>query len=114
MVTLAKITDELDILLGDRIQSYPQRLIIIATIISGFVLLAVYLFVSFDRAVMTTVYQLELAAQGMTPGDYTAVNLHSKDELAQVVTSFNRIAKALVLAEAKFKCQSCFSKNVWI
>jgi serine phosphatase RsbU (regulator of sigma subunit) len=56
-----------------------------------------YLFVGFYRGVMQTVSSLSAASQQMIDGTLTeVVVLDSRDELAEVVRSFNQIAKALV------------------
>ena len=66
------------------------------------VALVAYLFIGFYLAVMRTVAALDAAAQRMVSGDIPeTLSLANRDELGQVVGSFNRVAKALVAASAQ-------------
>jgi signal transduction histidine kinase/DNA-binding response OmpR family regulator len=59
----------------------------------------IYLFVGFYLAVMKTIGSLDQASQRMVSGHTTgAVQVESKDELAQVAISFNNIASELMAA----------------
>ncbi|MGH9858053.1 MAG: PAS domain S-box protein, partial [Acidobacteriota bacterium] len=63
-----------------------------------------YLLVGFYRAVMRTVSGLREASDSMIQGDLTGtVSLDQKDELGQVVQSFNSIARGLVEAKEKYR-----------
>lgn len=91
-----KTTDELDRLLKTRIQGFElQRNI--SLIVTGLVMLLVgYLWIAFYFGVMGTVRGLEQAAKRMASGDMSgAVDLPNRDELGQVVNSFNTIAVRL-------------------
>lgn len=91
-----KTTDELDLLLKNRIKGFEwQRNI--AMIVTGLVLMLVaYLWMAFYFGVMGTVRGLEKAARRMTDGDMSgAVDLPNRDELGLVVNSFNTIAVRL-------------------
>ena len=66
------------------------------------VALVAYLFIGFYLAVMRTVSALDAAAQRMVSGDIPeTLSLANRDELGQVVGSFNRVANALVAASAQ-------------
>ncbi len=66
------------------------------------VALVAYLFIGFYLAVMRTVSSLDRAAQRMVSGDIPeSLTLANRDELGQVVSSFNRVANALVAASAE-------------
>ncbi|WP_413276572.1 SpoIIE family protein phosphatase [Floridanema evergladense] len=71
-----------------------QKLILIfVSLISGIV---IYLWIAFYKAVMLTVEHLDEAAKQMTSGFVGGnITLENKDELGQVVNSFNKIATAL-------------------
>ncbi|NJK59963.1 MAG: SpoIIE family protein phosphatase [Oscillatoriales cyanobacterium SM2_1_8] len=104
------LTDELDGLLGDRIARFHQRQLMIAGFIGVILSVVGYLWVGFYRAVMETVGSLDLAATAMARGETVELTLVNKDELGQVVGAFNRIAKAVLAAEAKFR--SIFENSV--
>ncbi|HAN46221.1 MAG TPA: diguanylate cyclase [Cyanobacteria bacterium UBA8156] len=105
-----RITKELDGLLGDRIGKFQQRQIWVTGCIGGALLVLVYLFSGFYRSVMETVGQLDRAATAMARGETVELTLANQDELGQVVGAFNRIAKAVLTAEAKFR--SIFENSV--
>lgn len=70
-----------------------QIIIIFVLLISGIV---IYLWIAFYKAVMLTVERLDEAAKQMTSGFFGGnITLENKDELGQVVESFNKIATAL-------------------
>lgn len=107
-----QITDELDHLLKVRIEKFRNRQVAIALFISVVLLIVAYLFGGFYQAVMLTVSKLDEAAQRMARGEINgkALTLDTKDELAMVVASFNRIASTLVATEAKFR--SIFENSI--
>ncbi len=105
-----QITDQLDGLLGDRIWKYQQRQLGVTVCIGGVLLAVVYLFAGFYQSVMATVGQLDQAASAMARGETVELTLANQDELGQVVGAFNRIAKAVLAAEAKFR--SIFENSV--
>ncbi|MCS6814057.1 MAG: SpoIIE family protein phosphatase [Cyanobacteria bacterium] len=93
------VVTELDTLLQQRIHRFVQQrqLIVVGVIIV--LLVVVYLFTGFYLAVMRTVYSLDQAAKQMATGDLTQpITLDNRDELGQVVHSFNMVAAALVQA----------------
>lgn len=104
--------DNLDELLLDRMGKFQIRRLGVATFISVVLLAVIYLFMGFYRSVMQTISTLEEAAQRMARGELNGkkLSLETKDELSQVVHSFNRIANAVVQAEAKFR--SIFENSV--
>ena len=91
--------DDLDRLLQARIwRGYQRAGASIAVTLLAFILVS-YLFVGFYRALMRTVASLDEASARMVGGDATAaVQLDSRDELGQVVRSFNNVASALIIA----------------
>ncbi|MFQ3680420.1 MAG: SpoIIE family protein phosphatase, partial [Pseudanabaenaceae cyanobacterium] len=104
------ITDELDGLLHARIWKFQQRQIGVLGCIAGVLLGVMYLFLGFYRSVMATVEQLDRAATAMARGETVDLALENQDELSQVVGAFNRIARAVLAAEAKFR--SIFENSV--
>jgi signal transduction histidine kinase/CheY-like chemotaxis protein len=89
----------LDQLLQNRINalSAGRNLIIIFTLIA--LLVTVYLFIGFYRAVMRTIARLDQASKRMVSGQMnSAFVLDNRDELAQVATSFNNIATEMMVA----------------
>ena len=93
---------ELNRLLEQRIGRLWQRKILVEALVFVAVALVAYLFIGFYLAVMRTVSALDAAAQRMVGGDIPeTLSLPSRDELGQVVGSFNRVANALVAASAQ-------------
>jgi PAS domain S-box-containing protein len=93
---------ELDGLLQRRIDGFvlQKRLVVAVTLLVLF--MVAYLWVGFYLAVMRTVSSLDEASKRMVSGDMDErVNLENRDELGQVAISFNKIAKALVLASTQ-------------
>jgi serine phosphatase RsbU (regulator of sigma subunit) len=91
--------DSLQQLLGKRIHGLMQRQMAIALFVIVVLLLVVYVFIGFYISVMKTVNALSAASQQMIDGVQTEpVVLASRDELTQVVDSFNQLAKALVVS----------------
>ncbi|NJK65397.1 MAG: PP2C family protein-serine/threonine phosphatase [Microcoleus sp. CSU_2_2] len=94
-----KTINELDLLLQMRIDGFVKRRQIIAIFVSIILAIVIYLFVAFYRAVMQTVFVLDEASKKMSSGNLNhKITLDNKDELGQVVGSFNKIAEALVYA----------------
>ncbi len=89
--------DALHELLNQRIQDLTHRqMVIMSATLLGLAIVA-YIFVGFYRSVMQTVAALSAASRQMVDGTQTEpVVLESQDELAQVVASFNQLARALV------------------
>ncbi len=88
---------ELDFLLQKRIYSFVAKKRIIAISVLTSLAIVIYLFVSFYRAVMQTVFVLDEASKKMASGNLDhKIFLDNRDELGQVVSSFNKIADALV------------------
>jgi len=93
---------ELDGLLETRIDNFVRQKNLVIGLTSLVLLAVAYLWVGFYLAVMRTVFSLDEASQRMVSGDMNEpVTLDNRDELGQVATSFNQIAKALVLASAQ-------------
>jgi len=94
-----KTLDELDVLLHNRIEHLMNKKRTITIVVFLSLSIVFYVFVSFYQSVMETVLVLDEASKKMARGnlDYK-INLDNKDELGQVVRSFNKIAEALVYA----------------
>lgn len=94
-----KTINELDSLLQKRIDNFIQKKCIISVVVLISLGIVSYVFLSFYQAVMETVLVLDEASKKMASGNLNhKITLENKDELGQVVTSFNKIAKALVYA----------------
>ncbi|MBE9097705.1 PP2C family protein-serine/threonine phosphatase [Tychonema sp. LEGE 07203] len=90
---------ELDFLLQQRIYSFVAKKRVIAIFVLIILGIVIYLFASFYGAVMQTVFVLDEAAKKMASGNIAhKITLDNRDELGQVVGSFNKIADALVRA----------------
>jgi serine phosphatase RsbU (regulator of sigma subunit) len=91
--------NELDFLLQARIDGFVNRRQIIAIFVLIILVIVIYLFVAFYRSVMQTVFVLDEASKKMASGNLNhKITLENKDELGQVVGSFNKVAEALVHA----------------
>ena len=92
-----KSVNELDFLLQKRIDSFVARKRIIAVFVLIILVLVIYLFWSFYRSVMQTIFVLDEASKNMAGGNLQQkIILDNRDELGQVVGAFNNIAEALV------------------
>jgi len=91
-----EISPVLNNILQTRIKYLKRRqqlIVIFVLLICGIV---IYLWIAFYKAVMLTVEHLDEAAKQMTSGFVGGnITLENKDELGQVVESFNKIATAL-------------------
>ncbi len=88
---------ELDFLLQKRIDAFVVKKTMISIFVLIILAIVIYLFVSFYRAVMQTVFVLDEAAKKMASGNLNhKIILDNRDELGQVVGAFNKIADALV------------------
>jgi PAS domain S-box-containing protein len=96
-----RTASELDRVLHQRINHYWRNKVIVQTLVGVAIAVVAYLFIGFYLAVMRTVSALDGAAQQMVSGDIPeTVQLSNRDELGQVVASFNRVANALVASSA--------------
>jgi sigma-B regulation protein RsbU (phosphoserine phosphatase) len=94
-----KIIVEQDLLLQHRINGFVQRQIILFILVLIILSIALYLFIGFYLGVKKTVDSLSIASKQMVNGNIIeSISLTSRDELAEVVKSFNNIAVALVKA----------------
>lgn len=90
---------ELDVLLQNRINGFVQRQIYLCIFVSIILILVLYLYIAFYLGVKQTVSSLSAASKQMIDGTVTeSIVLENRDELAEVVKSFNDIALALVQA----------------
>ncbi|GAB4207532.1 MAG: hypothetical protein OHK0022_35870 [Roseiflexaceae bacterium] len=91
-----RTVSELDLLLGARIDGLESRKQMVQLFCLALLLLVMYLLTAFYRSVRQTVGALDQAAQRLASGDMTRlVTLDTRDELAQVVQSFNSVATQL-------------------
>jgi len=87
---------ELDRLLQARIQGFAWKKVLVECFALVALALVVYLLVAFYVSVMRTVRHLQHASERMLAGAMDQrIQLETRDELARVVTSFNRIATRL-------------------
>lgn len=92
-----KIVDKQEMLLQLRINQDRQTQALFISLIIVTLAVVIYLFTGFYRSVMLTVYKLELASRQMVEGHSNEeIILDNRDELGEVVKSFNNIAAALV------------------
>jgi phosphoserine phosphatase RsbU/P len=106
-----KTTQELDFLLQKRIDGFVNKQQWITAFILIVLAIAAYLFICFYHGMMQVVSSLKTASQRMVDGNLKeAVTLESRDELADVVRSFNTVADVLREAEAKYR--SIFENSV--
>lgn len=97
-----KSVTELDSLLQHRIDAFVNRKKLILLLVLIILTLVIYIFVSFYRAVMQTVFVLDETSKKMASGNFDQkIMLDKRDELGQVVGAFNKIADALVGANQK-------------
>ncbi len=91
-----RTVDQLDGLIRVRIEAFAQRMRQALVLVVAILAVVFYLFLGFNRAVMSTVASLEEAAQRMVSGDLGGtVTLETRDELGQVAKSFNSVATRL-------------------
>ncbi len=91
-----RTVSELDLLLGARIDALESRRHMVHLFCVALLLLVIYLLAAFYRGVQQTVAVLDQTAQRLASGDMTRlVTLDTRDELAQVVRSFNSVATQL-------------------
>ncbi|HEY7065755.1 MAG TPA: response regulator [Chloroflexota bacterium] len=90
-------TDALDTLLNARVSQLAQKKLIFTTLVPvPILLLVVYLWIAFYMSVRRTVGSLAAAAQRMVSGDMSGtVAVDNRDELGEVVNSFNSVAARL-------------------
>ncbi|MEG4859150.1 PP2C family protein-serine/threonine phosphatase [Microcoleus sp. K1-B6] len=94
-----KTVNELNFLLQYRIAAFVNKKQLIIILVLIILAIVIYLFVSFYRAVMQTVFVLDETSKKMADGNFTQkIILDNRDELGQVVRAFNKIADALVAA----------------
>ncbi|MEG4117065.1 PP2C family protein-serine/threonine phosphatase [Microcoleus sp. N9_B4] len=97
-----KSVTELDSLLQHRIDAFVNRKKLILLLVLIILTLVIYIFVSFYRAVMQTVFVLDETSKKMASGNFDQkIMLDNRDELGQVMGAFNKIADALVGANQK-------------
>jgi serine phosphatase RsbU (regulator of sigma subunit) len=108
-----KSLTELDILLQKRIDAFVEKQIFLSVFISLILILVAYLFTGFYLGVKQTVYNLDIVSKRMLDSKFKdeiisdntsfSVALDNRDELGEVVHSFNNIAIALVKSNQEFQ-----------
>lgn len=94
-----KTIEQLDLLLQYRINGFVRKQLLLSSFVLIILGIVLYFFIGFYRGVMQTVSSLSAASQRMIDGTLTeTITLDTRDELAEVVASFNKIALALVQA----------------
>ncbi len=94
-----EINQVLDEYLQENIQKVIQDRLLIFSLITVSLVVVIYLFIGFYLGVMQTVLGISTTTRQMLKGDFnTVLNLSNRDELAEVVKSFNKVATALVNA----------------
>ncbi|HEY9726277.1 MAG TPA: SpoIIE family protein phosphatase [Chroococcales cyanobacterium] len=94
-----KVIGELDFLLQHRIDGFVRRQFLLSSFVLIILGIVLYFFIGFYLGVMQTVSSLSAASKQMVDGTLTkTITLDTRDELAEVVSSFNNIAVALVQA----------------
>ncbi|MBI3269489.1 MAG: PAS domain S-box protein [Planctomycetes bacterium] len=87
---------ELDLLIWVRINAFAARQKMVLALVVVALVIVVYLFIGFNRAVMATVSNLQQASERMVGGEMAGiVKLETRDELGQVAQSFNNVAMRL-------------------
>lgn len=107
--------NELDVLLQNRINGFVEKQMFLSIFVLIILAIVTYFFIGFYLGVMKTVSNLSVASRQMIGGEsINEMTLKSHDELAEVVKSFNNIAKALVQAnqEITFLNQRLKLENV--
>jgi PAS domain S-box len=88
--------DELDRLLGSRISAFTDRRNTVLVAVGTLLGLAAFLFSAFYSGVMRTVTAVGATARRLEQGHFEdLITLETRDELGQVVTSFNAVAARL-------------------
>jgi serine phosphatase RsbU (regulator of sigma subunit) len=94
-----QVVTELEYLLQQRIHGFDRKWRFVWGFVCVVLVGVVYLFISFYLAVMRTVQVLEVASHQLATGQLEQLLvLDNKDELGQVVQSFNNVAAALFKA----------------
>jgi signal transduction histidine kinase/CheY-like chemotaxis protein len=89
-------TQELDALLQQRVNGFVTNKHFIEVFVALFLVIVVYLWIGFYSAVMRTVNRLKEASDRMVGGSMDqVVAIETRDELGQVVSSFNNVAARL-------------------
>ncbi|MDX2232495.1 MAG: SpoIIE family protein phosphatase [Leptolyngbyaceae cyanobacterium bins.349] len=96
--------NQLDFLLNRRINGFQTKRAWTIAFVCATLAIAVYLLMGFYQGIMQVVSSLGAASQRMINGHLQQnVTLDSRDELADVVHSFNSVADALRQAEANYR-----------
>ncbi|HSI10330.1 MAG TPA: ATP-binding protein [Rariglobus sp.] len=87
-----------------RINSLRRQLLVLLAVALAAILVVTYLWISFYRAVMTTVHSLKEATERMRSGEEDfLVRLETRDELGQIGQAFNEVAGQLIHAGRNYR-----------
>ncbi len=93
------VASALDALLATRIEHLSWRRTVLLAVVVTALVLVVYLYWGFYVGVLRAVWALDRVSARMRSGDFsTPAALETRDELRQVVESFNRVAEQLIVA----------------
>lgn len=96
--------ENLETLLQRRINRFQRRQKFLSLLVLAALALAAYLFIGFYESLMITLEQLRQASVRLVAGAQAKDwDLDTRDEMAEVVQSFNTIADALRVAESKYR-----------
>lgn len=93
--------DALELRLEQRVAQFERKNTIAVWSAAAILISVAYLLLAFYRSVMQAVATLDEASRRMHTGGGGEVRLATRDELGQVVTSFNRVAAALAQENAE-------------
>lgn len=99
-----KAIEQQDILIQRRVDGFTTKQTFLLLLYFITLAIATYIFVGFYRGVINTVWSLDAASKLMIEGSMTEeIILDNRDEMAEVVKSFNNIAGALVKSSTEVK-----------
>ncbi len=107
------VAAQLDRLLSERIDGFARRRAVLLAVVAAAFVAVSYLYAGFYIGVLRAVHALDRISERMRRGDFSALaTLETRDELGQVVDSFNRVAAELIVArdqaEAATRAKSGF------
>ena len=103
--------EQLKIVIQFRMDSLRRQLLGLLAVALAAILVVTYLWISFYRAVMTTVHSLKEATERMRSGEEDfLVKLETRDELGQIGQAFNEVAGQLIHAVGT---TAVFSRGRW-
>ena len=99
-----RAAQQLKVVIKFRIASLRRQLVVLLAVALAAILAVTYLWISFYRAVMTTVHSLKDATERMKAGEADfRVQLETRDELGQIGHAFNEVAGQLIDAGRNYR-----------